>query len=142
MRFEFVTSAFSIFPLAALLSVVAVGCGQQAGDGKAGNEPAKVSGATDEGDEHAAEDGHDHGGWWCDEHGVPEEICAQCDTSLVAGFQKKRDWCEQHNRPDSQCFICHPEHEAKFAAQYEAKYGKKPPQREPDAEEPADDKES
>jgi hypothetical protein len=32
-----------------------------------------------------------------------------------------------HDCPDSQCFACHPELEAKFAAQYEAKFGKKPP---------------
>ena len=71
--------------------------------------------------------GHSHEGWWCDEHGVPEEVCAQCDTKLVAAFKAKGDWCEKHNRPDSQCFICHPEKEAEFAALYEAKTGEKPP---------------
>ena len=70
---------------------------------------------------------HDHGGWWCAEHGVPEESCGQCDTKLAAAFQKKGDWCKDHDRPDSQCFVCHPELEIKFAAQYEAKYGKAPP---------------
>jgi cobalt-zinc-cadmium efflux system membrane fusion protein len=74
--------------------------------------------------------GHDHGGWWCAEHGIPEEECAQCNARLAAEFQKNGDWCEMHNRPDSQCFVCHPEHEAKFAAKYEAKYGTKPPKRE------------
>ncbi len=69
-----------------------------------------------------------HGGWWCVEHGVPEEVCTRCSTHLAADFQKKGDWCKQHNRPESQCFICHPELEAKFAAQYEAKTGHKPPQ--------------
>lgn len=68
-----------------------------------------------------------HSGWWCNEHGMPEEICAQCNSKLAAEFQKKGDWCKEHDRPDSQCFLCHPELEAKFAAQYEAKYGKKPP---------------
>ncbi|MCA9070116.1 MAG: hypothetical protein KDA84_14385 [Planctomycetaceae bacterium] len=68
-----------------------------------------------------------HGGWWCVEHGVPEEICTRCSTNLAAEFQKKGDWCKEHNRPESQCFICHPELEAKFAAQYEAKTGHKPP---------------
>ena len=72
---------------------------------------------------------HDHSGWWCDEHGVPEGICAQCDSKLAAEFQKKGDWCKEHDRPDSQCFKCHPELEAKFAAQYVAKYGKQPPNR-------------
>jgi cobalt-zinc-cadmium efflux system membrane fusion protein len=70
---------------------------------------------------------HDHSGWWCDEHGVPEEECGQCDAKLAAAFQKKGDWCKEHDRPDSQCFICHPEKEAEFAARYEARYGKKPP---------------
>ena len=71
--------------------------------------------------------GHSHEGWWCDEHGVPEEVCGLCNSKLAAEFQKKGDWCKEHDRPDSQCFLCHPELEAKFAAQYEAKYGKQPP---------------
>jgi cobalt-zinc-cadmium efflux system membrane fusion protein len=71
--------------------------------------------------------GHSHEGWWCDEHGVPEEECAQCHAKLVAGFKAKGDWCAKHNRPDSQCFVCHPEKEGEYAALYEAKYGKKPP---------------
>lgn len=68
-----------------------------------------------------------HSGWWCDEHGVPEERCALCDPKLVAEFKATGDWCKMHERPDSQCFVCHPEREAEFAAQYEAKYGKQPP---------------
>jgi cobalt-zinc-cadmium efflux system membrane fusion protein len=78
---------------------------------------------------------HNHEGWWCDEHGVPEEVCAQCDPKLVADFKAKNDWCDKHNRPDSQCFICHPEKEAEFAALYEAKFGKKPPKPEGSADE-------
>jgi hypothetical protein len=73
------------------------------------------------------EEGLKHDGWWCDEHGVPEEVCAICNVKLVADFKAKGDWCKDHERPDSQCFVCHPEKEAEFAAQYEAKYGKKPP---------------
>ena len=72
-------------------------------------------------------DGHSHDGWWCNEHGVPESVCAQCNPKLAADFKAKGDWCKDHDRPDSQCFVCHPEQEAVFAAQYEAKYGKKPP---------------
>ena len=68
-----------------------------------------------------------HSGWWCSEHGVPEELCARCDPSLAADYQQKGDWCQQHSRPESQCFVCQPELEGKFAAQYEAKFGKKPP---------------
>lgn len=71
---------------------------------------------------------HSHDGWWCDEHGVPEDVCGQCSPKVAAEFQKEGDWCKDHDRPDSQCFICHPELEAKFSAKYEAKFGKKPPQ--------------
>src|SRR5688572_29737506 len=75
----------------------------------------------------ADDSGHSAGGWWCDEHGVPEGICAQCNVKLVADSKAKNDWCQEHERPDSQCFICHPEKQKEFAAQYEAKTGKQPP---------------
>src|SRR4051812_26433785 len=93
-------------------------CSKTSGPAEAGSagSPAQVVAA-----------GHTHEGWWCSEHGVPEEVCALCDTKLVADFKGKGDWCEKHNRPDSQCFVCHPEKEAEFAALYEAKYGEKPP---------------
>jgi cobalt-zinc-cadmium efflux system membrane fusion protein len=100
-----------------LLSSMTVGCSENSG-GQATTSPATTPVAE------AAL----HGEWWCAEHGVPEEICAQCDSSLVASFKKKGDWCEEHNRPDSQCFICHPELKDKFATQYEAKYGNRPPE--------------
>jgi hypothetical protein len=89
--------------------------------GKSGNNSTTASGTQ------LADADHSHEGWWCDEHGVPEEVCALCDPGLVADFKAKGDWCEKHNRPDSQCFICHPEKEAEYAALYEAKYGKQPP---------------
>jgi hypothetical protein len=74
--------------------------------------------------EHAA---HEHAAWWCAEHGVPEDVCGQCNSKLAAEFQKEGDWCQEHEAPDSQCFACHPDLEAKFAALYEAKYGQQPP---------------
>jgi hypothetical protein len=101
---------------AALLLLQAGGCGQSSNSSKPAETPTKV----------AAEE-HSHDGWWCDEHGVPEEACALCDSKLAAEFQKKGDWCKEHDRPDSQCFVCHPELAEKFAAQYVAKYGKQPP---------------
>jgi hypothetical protein len=81
-------------------------------------------------DDHAGHDHaeHSHSGWWCDEHGVPEGVCALCSDKIAAEFKKAGDWCQDHDRPDSQCFVCHPELKAKFAAQYEAKYGKQPPE--------------
>src|SRR5580700_6728852 len=75
----------------------------------------------------AVKEGHDHSGWWCDEHGVPEGVCGVCNAKIAAEFQKKGDWCAKHDRPNSQCFICHPELKERFAAQYRAKYGKEPP---------------
>ena len=114
-----------------------VGCGQNTAPPKqvAKTEHADHPGHKD-GDEHHEGDGHDHGkekaghshdGWWCDEHGVPEAECAQCDAKIAAAFKKKGDWCKEHDRPDSQCFICHPEKLDEYAAKYEAKLGKKPP---------------
>ena len=70
-----------------------------------------------------------HGGWWCTEHGVPEEECGQCSATLAADFKAKGDWCKEHNRPESQCFLCDPSRAEKFAARYEAKFGEKPPKR-------------
>jgi hypothetical protein len=117
--------------LLAMSVVVAIGlsfaaCSKSSKDGAAANS----AGVTDVA-------GHSHDGWWCDEHGVPEEVCAQCNTKLVADFKAKNDWCEKHNRPESQCFICHPEKEADFAELYEAKFGKKPPKPEADVAEVA-----
>jgi hypothetical protein len=81
-----------------------------------------------DGQDHDAHADHDHGGWWCVEHGVPEEECALCDTSLVADFKANEDWCDEHNRPESQCFQCDPTRFDRFAARYEAKFGERPPQ--------------
>ena len=75
----------------------------------------------------ASAEGHAHGGWWCDEHGVPEEVCGLCSTKVAAEFKARGNWCDEHDRPDSQCFLCHPEKETEYAALYEAKYGKQPP---------------
>jgi hypothetical protein len=92
------------------------------GDTKPGNDAVENPSASAGSAQKSA-----HGGWWCDEHGMPEEVCAQCDSKLAAEFQKKGDWCKEHDRPDSQCFVCHPELKDRFAAQYRAKYGKEPP---------------
>ena len=112
-------------------TLILSGCGQQ------GANTAPESVAHEAGDGHEHEGDHDHGedghnlhGYWCVEHGVPEAICGQCDNKLAAEFQQKGDWCEEHNRPDSQCFIHHPELKDKFIAQYEAKFGEKPPKME------------
>lgn len=64
---------------------------------------------------------------WCVEHGVPEDICGLCDPKVAATFKQNGDWCKEHDRPESQCFLCNPTLADKFAAEYEAKYGEKPP---------------
>lgn len=104
------------------------------GCGQSGPAPAQAEKHADDHDDHdhdqhaATEKGVDnHSGWWCNEHGVPEAQCSQCFPKIAAEFQKKGDWCADHNRAKSQCFKCDPVLKEKFAAQYEAKYGKQPP---------------
>lgn len=70
---------------------------------------------------------HSHSGWWCPEHGIPEEICTLCSAKAAADFKAKGDWCVEHNRAASQCFKCDPQRAQKFAKLYEAKYGRQPP---------------
>jgi cobalt-zinc-cadmium efflux system membrane fusion protein len=105
-----------------LLLAFTFGCANSAADPAGGEGAASDKTATS-----GAPAAGDHSGWWCAEHGVPEEICGRCSASLAAEFQRKGDWCKEHDRPDSQCFICHPHLEATFAARYEAKMGAKPP---------------
>lgn len=123
--------------LPALLGIVAFVAGCGGGDAKptetAGGADstsvADTSGHDDHDPEKEGAGGHSVHGWWCGEHGVPEDECTRCDSSLIAGFKDKGNWCEEHDLPDSQCFVCHPANEAKFIARYEAKFGEKPPKR-------------
>jgi hypothetical protein len=103
--------------LAAILALT-VGCGQPAETPETTSPTATTTAETS---------GHEHGGWWCGEHGVPEDVCARCNSKLAAEFQRKGDWCADHERPKSQCFVCDPALADRFAAQYEAKYGEAPP---------------
>ena len=118
---------------AAALVFGATGCNGPAPSTDAGHDDHDHGEHGHEGHDHAdhkddqAASGHDHSQWWCSEHGVPEAECGQCQPKVADALKKKGDWCTDHNRPDSQCFVCHPELEAKFAARYEAKYGKAPP---------------
>ena len=100
----------------ALLALVLGGCGD-ATQKTAATKPAKP---TVESPATVAEN-------WCVEHGVPEDICGQCNAKLAAEYQQKGDWCQEHSRPESQCFLCNPKLADKFAAEYEAKYGTEPP---------------
>src|SRR5437660_1313458 len=112
------------YALAAVVvaGLLAGGCGQADKGGQARDKDGKEKiGQV------AAKKTGDHSGWWCDEHGVPEEICGQCNARYAAECKQKGDWCAEHDRPDSQCFLHHPELKEKFAAQYRAKYGEEPP---------------
>jgi hypothetical protein len=83
-------------------------------------QTASTAPKTDKGD-------HDHSGWWCAEHGVPEEECSMCSEKVAKEFKTNGDWCDKHDRALSQCFICKPERRQFYAAKYRAKYGKEPP---------------
>ena len=107
----------AVFGVLAAIAVFGSGCGQPSG------ETAAPQASQPDNDD----DGHDHGGWWCVEHGVPEEECSMCSTKVADDFKAKGDWCEEHSRAESQCFICDPSRAVKFAALYEAKFGEKPP---------------
>lgn len=127
------------FVTTALLALAAFGCGQSSPAPTTASTSGKLAVGQAAGhDEHREGDGHDHGkdgdkhadhdhsGWWCAEHGVPEAICSQCDPKYAAECQKKGDWCEDHGRAKSQCFLCDSKLKEKFAAQYRAKFGKEP----------------
>jgi hypothetical protein len=112
----------------AALALIAAGCGQsdtKPGQAKGtGTQVAKGGGEPGK----EAKKKHDHSGWWCDEHGIPEEECSMCSAKVAAEFKKKGDWCELHDRAKSQCFICDGKLQEKYAAVYRAKYGKEPPE--------------
>jgi len=107
-------ASFSVMAMAAL---AVGGCGSSATKG-----PDSPKSATPSADSSAVANN------WCVEHGMPEDICAQCDAKVAADFKQKGDWCKEHNLPESQCFRCNPKLADKFAAEYEVRYGKKPPQ--------------
>lgn len=106
------------------ITVLYVGCGKKAAETPAG----QVADATHAGQDQDGADVDDaHSGWWCAEHGVPEEECSICSSTAAAKFKAKGDWCEEHNRAASQCFLCDPSRAEKFTKLYEAKFGHVPP---------------
>src|SRR5437660_9624386 len=87
---EFVLSLVGVFGL------LTIGCGQAENRGfQAKQKGAKMNLAPV-----AQAHKDDHSGWWCAEHGVPEEICGQCSAKAAAELKKKGDWCKEHDRPD------------------------------------------
>lgn len=103
---------------AGMLAVGCILCGCSSGEATPAVEVSAAAGS---------QHGHSHDGWWCPEHGVPEDVCGLCDPKVAARMQADGDWCREHDRPDTQCFACHPEAQARYAALYEAKYGEQPP---------------
>ena len=123
--------------LAGLAAVAVVGSGCTKNEpakpppgGPAKNKDHKDHGHKDEkesdGKKTLAKGDTKHEGWWCQEHGIPEEICSLCSTDAAAKFKKAGDWCKIHDRAQSQCFKCDPGFYKKFEAMYVAKYNKKP----------------
>src|SRR5688500_16460313 len=112
----------------------ALGCGgQQPAD--TGKTPAKSDGSTvktvsktETKTTEVAKKEHDHSGWWCDEHGVQEPACSMCQGDVFKKL-KPEEICKNHpDRAKAQCFICNPDLRAKYAAVYQAKYDKDPPE--------------
>lgn len=68
----------------------------------------------------------DHSGWWCDEHGLPEDICDLCSRKFREAEKAKGNWCE-HGRVKSSCFKCDLSLKDRLAKEYEARFSKKPP---------------
>ena len=107
--------------LFAALALIVAGCGQTTNTGgeaketNKGKPVAKNGGETD-----------DHSGWWCPEHGLPEEVCDLCSKKYREAEKAKGNWCE-HNRVKTSCFQCNPGLKEKYAAEYKAKFGKEPP---------------
>ena len=106
----------------ALAGVIALaaGCGAVSNPSPQAKVPEKQDGSKDKKE-------HDHSGWWCDEHGIPEHECSMCSGKVAKECKAKGDWCDKHDRAKSQCFKCDPSLKDKFAAKYKAKYDKEPP---------------
>jgi hypothetical protein len=101
-------------------AVVLVGCNQS---------ETKVASAKGKADtaKKAEKDEEGEHGWWCAEHGIPEEMCGLCTKAYRDKKKAEGDWCETHKRLQSQCFKCDPSlYEKVFEPMYVAKYGKKP----------------
>jgi cobalt-zinc-cadmium efflux system membrane fusion protein len=54
-------------------------------------------------------------GDWCQEHGVPESQCLECDPNLTfTANAAYKDWCREHAVPESKCTKCHPDLVVRF----------------------------
>lgn len=132
---RFLTRGGPALALFAALALLAGGCGQTpntGGDAKGTDKDKPVAkNGGDKKDPSKVEDTGDHSGWWCPEHGLPEEVCDLCSKKFREAEKAKGNWCE-HNRVKSSCFKCNPGLREKYAAEYKAKFGKEPPPTEDD----------
>lgn len=125
---KFLTRSGSAFAMFAAIAVLAGGCGKATQtDSAKGTEKEKPV-AQNTGDPPG-----DHSGWWCPEHGLPEEVCDLCSRKFREAEKAKGNWCE-HNRVKTSCFKCNPGLKEKYAAEYKAKFQKEPPPTEEDEE--------
>jgi hypothetical protein len=105
------------------LAFSSVGCNQPTK-----SEDKKADGKKADGKKEITKGDTKHDAWWCQEHGVPEDICSLCNAEHAAKLKKEGDWCKLHDRAQSQCFKCDPSKYEKFEQMYMAKNnGKKPP---------------
>jgi hypothetical protein len=130
MRFLRLTSGL-LMVAAIAFALAGTGCNKK--DKSSPQAKAKIDPMNDKGDGTAETA---HAGWWCQEHGVPEEMCSICMSEAAAKkkFKDNGDWCKLHDRAQSQCFKCDPSlYEKVFVPIYVAKTGKKP-ERPPETE--------
>lgn len=120
---------FGSFVLAGVAAVTVVSSGCTKNDSTAAKDKAKSPGKADDSKQAKVDlKKDDHSGWWCAEHGIPEEKCSLClpEAQVKTMFKDNGDWCKIHERAQSQCFKCDPALYKKFEAEYVAKYNKKP----------------
>jgi hypothetical protein len=102
-----------LLTLIAGVTLLGAGCGKGGKDAKDSKQDAKAPA--------------EHGEWWCEEHGVPEDVCTLCHSKLAKEAKARGDWCKEHNRAKSICFKCDPKLKEKYAMLYREKYNKEPP---------------
>ncbi len=134
MRLRLFVGTLGLF---AAMTILLSGCKPGESTPTKGNE----KGTTTVADNKQAEG--KHSGWWCREHGIPEDECLLCliENGKVSeqDLITKGDWCDKHDRPKSQCFICDAKLREKYADRYRAKFGKEPPPIDDDEKEKKDD---
>ena len=93
---------------AAALAAAITACSRSSPAGEAAKPPAKVAAEV-----------HGVVAVKLCEHGVPADLCTQCNPELVAVFKEQGDWCEEHGLPESQCLKCNPKLTFTAAAPHE-----------------------